>query len=274
MSYNSLSIIESTKNIIKNIRVQFVIIDSDLANIYGVETKRLNEQVRRNIHKFPVDFMFLLNYEEFDTLRSQNATSKGGRRYLPYAFTEHGVLQAANVLNSPLANSMSIFVIRAFIELRQVFFSQQEIITKTSHHNTVAITDEKINRFFQDIKPKLLSAVNHILEAVVDNEKGKTIKEEARDLLKESIQNLKDRLKKTGLENEEIAARITKILSEAEKERAIARKTNAESEQIEFITTVRKLRLVLEAHQLLQGNLPAETKQIDSFLSILKDLAK
>ena len=76
MSYNSLSIIESTKNIIKNIRGQFVIIDSDLANIYGVETKRLNEQVRRNIHKFPVDFMFLLNYEEFDTLRSQNATSK------------------------------------------------------------------------------------------------------------------------------------------------------------------------------------------------------
>mgnify|MGYP001357056430 CR=1 FL=1 len=88
-----------------------VILDSDLAQLYGVETRRLNEQVRRNIEKFPEDFMFQLTKGEFDTLKSQIATSSsnwGGRRKLPLVFTEHGALQAANVLNSEQANKMSV----------------------------------------------------------------------------------------------------------------------------------------------------------------------
>jgi len=97
-------------NIIIIIRGQKVILDSDLAALYGVETKRLNEQVRRNIHKFPEDFMFQLTKEEFENLKSQIATSSsgwGGRRKPPLVFTEHGALQAANVLNSAQANKMS-----------------------------------------------------------------------------------------------------------------------------------------------------------------------
>ena len=92
-------------------------LDSDLAEIYGVETKRLNEQVKRNIDRFPEDFMFQLSKEEYDTLRSQIATSKrgkGGRRYLPYVFPEHGAVMLANVLNSPAAVQASIQVVRAF----------------------------------------------------------------------------------------------------------------------------------------------------------------
>ena len=111
--------------IIKNIfmvRGRKVIMDSILAAFYGVETKRLNEQVRRNGDKFPDDFMFQLTKEEFDNLRSHFATSSsgwGGRRTLPYVFTEHGALQAANVLNSLQANKMSVFIVRSFVRLRE-----------------------------------------------------------------------------------------------------------------------------------------------------------
>ena len=99
--------------IIVTIRGERVIIDSDLAALYGVETRRLNEQVRRNIDKFPDDFMFQLTKEEFGNLKSQIATSSsgwGGRRKPPLVFTEHGALQAANVLNSRQANKMSFLL--------------------------------------------------------------------------------------------------------------------------------------------------------------------
>src|SRR6266699_3119247 len=106
---------------IYEIRGRRVMLDSDLAVLYGVPTKRLNEQYRRNRKRFPEDFAFQLTAEEAESLRSQIATSSshGGRRYRPYAFTEHGALQAANILNSPRAVQMSIFVVRAFAKMRE-----------------------------------------------------------------------------------------------------------------------------------------------------------
>ena len=95
-----------------------VMIYSDLASLYGVETRRLNEQVRRNLSKFPEDFIFQLTDTEYSSLKSQIATSSsnwGGRRKAPLVFTEYGALQAANVLNSEQANRMSVFIIRAFV---------------------------------------------------------------------------------------------------------------------------------------------------------------
>ena len=109
-------------------------LDADLAGLYGVETKRLNEQVRRNVERFPEDFMFQLSAEEYDALRSQIATLKPGRgqhrKYLPYAFTEHGALMAANVLNSRRAVEASVYVIRAFIRLRVVLATNAELLKK------------------------------------------------------------------------------------------------------------------------------------------------
>ena len=105
------------------LRGKRVILDSDLASLYGVTTKRLNEQVRRNRHRFPEDFMFRLSIQEVEGLRSQIATSnptRGGRRYLPHAFTEHGAIMAANVLNSRLAMDASIMLVRIFVQLRGV----------------------------------------------------------------------------------------------------------------------------------------------------------
>ena len=125
---------EETKSISMRIdrilflRGQRVVLDEDLAAVYGVSTKRLNEQIRRNTARFPQDFVFQLSDQEVANLRSQIATSSyGGRRYRPYAFTEHGAVMAANVLNSPIAVQASVVVVRAFIKLREAFIDQADL---------------------------------------------------------------------------------------------------------------------------------------------------
>jgi hypothetical protein len=117
------------------LRNQKVILDADLAELYGVPAKRLNEQLKRNPQRFPSDFVFTLTREEYQHLRSQNATSSyahGGRRYLPHAFTEHGAVMAATVLNSKRAIQMSIFVVRAFVQMRQALVVNQHVVSKLS----------------------------------------------------------------------------------------------------------------------------------------------
>jgi hypothetical protein len=106
------------------------VLDQGLAVVFGVSTKRLNEQIRRNIDRFPEDFLFQLSDQEVSDLRSQIATSNssyGGRRYKPYAFTEHGAVMAANVLNSPIAVQASVTVVRAFIKLRKAFIDHADL---------------------------------------------------------------------------------------------------------------------------------------------------
>ena len=105
----------------------------DLANIYGIATFRLNEAVKRNRERFPEDFLFQLSREEYEALTSQFAISKkgrGGRRTLPYAFTEHGAIMVANVLKSRRAVQMSIFVVRAFIKMRQTMTANKALLEK------------------------------------------------------------------------------------------------------------------------------------------------
>jgi len=127
----SIASVEQIESRIFLIREQKVMLDQDLAELYGVETKRLNEQVRRNSERFPEDFMFQLTDEEFANLKSQFATSSwGGRRKLPYAFTEHGAIMAASVLNSPRAVEASVQVVRAFVRLRQMLSTNAELSRK------------------------------------------------------------------------------------------------------------------------------------------------
>lgn len=119
---------EVVMNKIFMLRGQKVMLDEDLAELYGLTTKRLNEQVNRNLSRFPDDFMFRLSEQEFLSLRSQNATSKrGGRRYLPYVFTEHGVLMLSSVLNSERAIQVNIRVMRIFTKLRETLASHKEL---------------------------------------------------------------------------------------------------------------------------------------------------
>jgi len=138
------------------IRGEKVILDSDLAALYGVETRRLNEQVRRNIDKFPADFMFQLTKEEFDDLKSQIAISSsgwGGRRKPPLVFTEHGALQAANVLNSEQANKMSIFIVRAFVRLREMSLTNEKLSRKIDQlEKRVSDHDEILIQLVREIR--------------------------------------------------------------------------------------------------------------------------
>ena len=123
--------VEQIESRIFLIRGQKVMLDADLAELYGVETRRLNEQVSRNSERFPEDFMFQLTDEEFANLKSQFATSSwGGRRKLPSAFTEHGAIMSASVLNSPRAVEASVQVVRAFVRLRQMLSSNAELSRK------------------------------------------------------------------------------------------------------------------------------------------------
>ncbi len=126
--------LESISLSIVSVRDQRVILDADLANLYGVETRRLNEQVKRNDARFPADFMFRLTADEFESLRSQFATLKIGRgqhrKYLPHVFTEHGAIMAAMVLNSSYAVEVSVYVVRAFARLRQVASTHIDLATR------------------------------------------------------------------------------------------------------------------------------------------------
>ncbi len=133
MSEAALLSVERIVQAIFVLRGQKVLLDEHLAVLYGVETRRLNEQVRRNAERFPADFMFQLSRDEYASLISQFATSKrgrGGRRKLPLAFTEHGAIMAATVLNSPRAVEVSIYVVRAFVRLREALSSDRELAAK------------------------------------------------------------------------------------------------------------------------------------------------
>lgn len=116
------------------LRGQRVLLDTDLADLYGVSTKHLNQQVRRNLERFPADFRFQLTDDELLALRLQNVTLKKGRgqhrKYRPYAFTEHGAIMAATILNSNRAVKVSVFVVRAFVKLREVLASNKELLQR------------------------------------------------------------------------------------------------------------------------------------------------
>ncbi|WP_422350819.1 ORF6N domain-containing protein [Flagellimonas sp.] len=139
-------------------RGQKVMIDSDLSELYGVETKRLNEQVKRNIERFPEDFMFQLSRKEFEILKSQNATSSwGGRRTLPYAFTEHGTVMLASVLKSKIAIEASIQIVKAFVKFREILASQAELAKKIDELENKY--DDQFKQVFEAIRQLMTNQI-------------------------------------------------------------------------------------------------------------------
>jgi hypothetical protein len=148
---------------IVSIRGQRVLFDYDLAAVYGVTTKRLNQQVNRNIERFPADFAFHLDTQELANLKLQFATSSsrtlmhGGSRKPPRMFTEHGAIMAATVLNSPRAVQMSVYVVRAFIKLREVLASNSTLARRLeSLERSVAALDETTRKQFDQVYEAIL----------------------------------------------------------------------------------------------------------------------
>jgi hypothetical protein len=148
------------------VREQRVVLDAELARIYGVTTKRLNEAVKRNQRRFPDDFAFQLSTREVENLKSQIATSSsghGGRRSHPWAFTEHGALMAANILRSERAIEMSVYVVRAFVRQREQLATNEEIMRKfeqidhrlLEHDQALVIVWEKIKELMRTPPPSL-----------------------------------------------------------------------------------------------------------------------
>ena len=152
-------LMENVTPLIRLVRHQRVILDTDLARLYGVQTFRLNEAVKRNRGRFPDDFLFQLTPSERDALTSQIAMSKtgrGGRRTLPFAFTEHGALMAANLLNSPRAVAMSVYVIRAFVKMREGIAANAVILKRLAEiDKTLLIHDTTLREILHKLRPLL-----------------------------------------------------------------------------------------------------------------------
>jgi phage regulator Rha-like protein len=150
------------------LRSQRVLLDAELASLYGVTIKRFNEQVRRNRERFPADFMFQLTEEEHAALRSQFATLNAGRgqhrKYLPYAFTEHGAIMAATILNSPGAVEMSVYVVRAFVKLRELLASNKEL---ARHLNELEARLERKLATHDQAIAAILSAIRELMHPPV-----------------------------------------------------------------------------------------------------------
>ncbi len=177
---SSLPTASRINNCIVTVRGQKVILDADLAEFYGIPVKRLNEQLSRNLNKFPADFAFQLSFVEWATLRSQLAAAqtqatesqkhqpnwsqfatssklRRGAAYRPWAFTEHGALQAANVLNSPHAAAMSVYVIRAFIKMREDLAANAAILKRLAEiDRTLLQHDTALHDIYQKLRPLLL----------------------------------------------------------------------------------------------------------------------
>ena len=150
------------------IRGERVILDSDLAEIYGVTTSRLNEQVKRNLKRFPSDFMFELSDDEYKNLISQFATSRwGGRRKSPKVFTEHGAIMMASVLNSQIAIDASIVVVRTFIKMREFLMMSKEIAKKLDEF------EQKTEKKFFEHDQKLQLAFETLKKVLIQESKPK-----------------------------------------------------------------------------------------------------
>lgn len=156
MTKNEIVAVDQVQQRILNFRGHRVILDEDLSAFYGVSTRNLNQALKRNADRFPADFCFQLNYEEVACLRSQIVISnkgRGGRRYRPFAFTEHGALMAATVLNSPHAVQMSIVVVRAFFALRRMILDHKALSSKLAELDArVGAQDERLSEIIEAIR--------------------------------------------------------------------------------------------------------------------------
>lgn len=243
------------------------VIDSDVARLFEVKTGRLNEQVTRNPDKFSDHLAFKLTPEEYDDLKSQNATSSGhgGRRKPPTMFTEEGVVMAATVLKSPRAVSATRFIVRTFVE------AQHAMLAVEKGQNLPAKIDPRAvlplgGEMRHGLMAKVDAALGRVLDAIADPEAETTVREEARAVAAEGLKAIKDHLKKQGFENQKTAAEVQKLLKEAELLGAEITAKGVETEHRRLALTAKQLRIVLEMQRYM------ETGSADSLLRVLKEM--
>jgi hypothetical protein len=245
-----------------------VVLDTDLARAFGVEGKRLNEQVKRNPDKFD-GFAFQLTPEEFASLRSHFATSnvgRGGRRHLPHVFTEHGVVMAATVVRSENAIAASRFIIKVFVEARR-----KSLVSDGA--NLPSLIDARgllplESEARTGLMSKLNNALGRVLDAIADPETQTTVRDEAHAIAAEGLRSIKEHLKRAGVLNEKTLAEVRKLLAEADALEAETAQKRTENQHRQLALLAKQLRLVLVAQQYL------ESGGVEGLLATLKDLER
>ena len=239
------------------------VIDADLASLFGVETRVLNQAVKRNQERFPTAWAFELTPGEFDELKSQNVIPSGGwggRRTPPWVFTEHGVVMAASTLNSDRAIAVMQFVVDVFVRARRGDLERSALSSKR--------IESSLSRGGGAFGRRLQSMIERLMDTMLDTESQRTLRDEAQTVLNESIEHIRAKLGRAGFENEEIAARATKLLAEAEASRASAVKARAEADEIALRILAKKLAILLEAERAMTR------REVEGFLKVLKELSK
>lgn len=244
-----------------SIRGERVVLDADLAALFEVETRVFNQAFKRNQDSFPESWAFKLTQAEFGHLKSQSVISSdtwGGRRTPPWAFTEHGVVLAASLLRSDRAKAVMQMVVDVFVRARRGEFGKAVLGPKDT---TVLTSGGQFSR-------RLQSMIERLMDSIVSEENQKAVRDEAQAVFRESIDHIRSKLGRAGFENEEIAARATKLLAEAEATKATAIKTRAEADEIALRTIAKKLEMVLQAE------LAISRGEMAGFFKVLKKLGK
>lgn len=253
---------------VHHVREQQVALDSDLALLFGTQTFRLNEQVKRNAEKFGDDFAFQLTSDERAALTSQNAipnVGRGGRRTLPWVFTEHGVVMAATVLRSETAIAASRYIVRVFVEARR------NQIAVAGGRNTPSIIggqalSPQAGAALRGSMQKGETLIDRALATIVNPREGTTLRDEGQEIIAEGLGFVKEWLKKPGAGNDKIAAEVVKLIAEHDAIRGSTPSASAEARMKQLAATARELRFVLSAER------ARETGDIDEFMQVLKEL--
>lgn len=248
---------------IVDVRQQHVVLDRDVARLFGTEVRKLNQQVTRNKEKFSDEFAFKLTWDELVQLRSQNVIlgeEYAKAKYPPTVFTEYGVVMAATVVRSAKAIEATKLVVRTFVATRKQAWD--EALKRLGSQLPLALdTPTK-----QGLATKLNMALGHVLDAIIDPQQGRTARDEARAIAAEGLETLKEYLKKVGISNERTLAEVRRIMAEAENIEIDSVRKRTENEHRQLALLAKKLRLVLQAQHY------AETGSIEGLMIVLSDL--
>lgn len=242
-----------------------VMMDEDVARLFGIETRRLNEQVRRNAERFGGDFAFKLSSEEFAHLKSQFATSSwGGRRKPPTVFTEHGVVMAATVLRSERAALASRYIVEVFVEARRTSLARSR---GTNAEPSVPDPKKALRTLGgSDLGKQLDVALGKVINALGESDLGLAVQKESAAIATKGLAALKAKLDQPGLQNEKLNAEIGKLLADAEAQEALIGGRKIDNQHRRLALIAKQLRLIIELHRYV------EKGDIDLLLAVLKDI--
>lgn len=246
-------------------RDQAVVLDEDLARLFGLSTSKFNQRVKAHLERFEGGFAFQLTESEAEILIYQSGTSSGhgGRRKLPWVFTEHGAAMAATIIRTPEAVEATRFIIKTFVAARKAGVSPgpnaKAVTAKTGM--LPAPADER-----PGLLVKLDGALGRVLDAIADPTADTTVRDEARAIALEGLNAVKSHLRKQGVQNEKTLAEIQKLLKEAEAIDAEVTAKHIENDHRRLAYLAKQLRIVIEVQRYMDSG------SVDGLLAVLKDL--